>query len=252
MQKAIELLHNGMTLRGMEHIPKLRDEEKLPAVILFHGFTANKLQEHRMFLKLSRSLENLRIACFRFDFLGSGESDGDFEDMTVSKELEEAKAILQFVRQDPRIDPHRISLLGLSLGGLVASVLAGDHPAEIDKLVLLAPAGNMYEIIQDMAHAYLANPDLKVIDIGGNLVGRAFPEDLKTIAVFERAAHFQGQVLLIHGMKDASVPYQIADIYRERSYGSRLTVKWIEDADHTFNKYEWEKELLETVCVFLK
>src|ERR1700730_7492286 len=134
MQRAIELVYNGMTLRGMEHIPHASSNEKLPAVILFHGFTGNKLEPHRLFLKISRALEQLGFACFRFDFLGSGESDGNFEDMTVSKEISEGNAILDWVRSDPRIDKDKISLLGLSMGGLVASVIAGDRPEAIHKL----------------------------------------------------------------------------------------------------------------------
>src|ERR1700737_4360766 len=87
MQRAIELVYNGMTLRGMEHIPHASSNEKLPAVILFHGFTGNKLEPHRLFLKISRALEQLGFACFRFDFLGSGESDGNFEVFPVPKKL---------------------------------------------------------------------------------------------------------------------------------------------------------------------
>ena len=93
------------------------------------------------------------MASFRFDFLGSGESDGNFEEMTASKEIAEANTILNFVKKDPRIDPNQVSLLGLSMGGLVASVLAGDRPDDIRRLALLAPAGNMYEIIKDTAEA---------------------------------------------------------------------------------------------------
>jgi cephalosporin-C deacetylase-like acetyl esterase len=55
MQEAVSIIHEGQTLRGMAHIPENR--EKVPAVILFHGFTGTKLEPHRMFLKISRELE---------------------------------------------------------------------------------------------------------------------------------------------------------------------------------------------------
>lgn len=252
MQRAIQMTHNGMTLRGMEHIPAHSEKEKLPAAILFHGFTGNKLEPHRMFLKISRALEQQGIASFRFDFLGSGESDGNFEDMTVSKEIAEANAILDFIRNDPRIDVGRISLIGLSMGGLVASVLSGNRPDDIHKLVLMAPAGNMYELIKDMAEAYLATPDLTIIDHGGNLIGRAFPLDLKTIDVFELAKSYQREVLLIHGTKDEAVPYEVSNSYRDLCYGPQATMHFIEEADHTFNKHEWESEVIQAIMQFLK
>lgn len=251
MQKAIELTCNGFVLRGMAHIPERASDEKLPAVILFHGFTGNKLEPHRMFVKISRALEKLGFAVFRYDFSGSGESDGDFEQMTVSGEIAEAHAILDAVQNDPRVDATQISLIGLSMGGLVASVLAGDRPQDVHKLVLMAAAGNMYDIIKDTVDAYLAYPDLQVVDHDGNLVGRAFAEDLKTLDVFTRAKSYDGDVLLIHGTKDDTVPYDVSLKYQELSYGGRAKLHSIEDADHTFNRYEWETEVIDSICQFI-
>ena len=251
MQQAITLDFQGMTLRGMEHVPERRDGERLPAVILYHGFTGNKLEGHRLFLKISRELSKIGYAAFRYDFIGSGESDGDFENMTVTKEIAEAGAILDSVRQDPRIDPDRVILLGMSMGGLVASVLAGDRPQDVDKLVLLCPAGNMYELVKPMLDTYLADPNLKVVDWAGNLVGRAFGEDMKALDVYGRAKHYPGQVLLIHGTNDPTVPFQVSGLYKERCYGERVTIHPIEGADHSFNKHEWEQDVLLTILSFL-
>lgn len=252
MQRAITLVHNGLTLRGMEHIPEHNSNEKLPAVILFHGFTGTKLEPHRLFLKISRALENIGFASFRFDFLGSGESDGNFEEMTVSGEIEEAHAILDFVKKDARIDSKKISVIGLSMGGLVASVLAGDRKNDIEKLVLMAPAGNMYELIEESAKVFQAYPDLPVIDYDGNLIGRQFSEDLKTINVFDRAKEYEKDVLIIHGTKDPTVPFETSNLYQQKSYDGRAIIHPIEEGDHTFNKFEWEKEVIETICSFVK
>jgi uncharacterized protein len=250
MQKAITLNHQGKTLRGMEHIPDFA-KGSVPVVILFHGFTGTKLEPHRLFLKISRALEQEGIASFRFDFLGSGESDGNFEEMTASTEIAEANTILNFVKKDSRIDSSQVTLLGLSMGGLVASVLAGDRPEDIHKLILLAPAGNMYEIIKDAAEAYLAHPGLKVVDYYGNLVGREFAEDLRTLDVFERARHYEGEVLLVHGTKDPTVPCEVSSMYQEQSYEGRAKIHFIAEADHTFNRYEWETELISEICSFI-
>jgi pimeloyl-ACP methyl ester carboxylesterase len=251
MQQAITLNYRGMTLRGMEHVPERREGERLPAVILYHGFTGNKLEPHRLFLKISRELEKIGYAVFRYDFLGSGESDGDFEDMTVSKEIAEAGAILDSVQADPRVDPERVILLGMSMGGLVASVLAGDRPQDVHKLVLLCPAGNMYDFVKHQLDVYLADPTLNVVDMGGNLVGRAFGEDVKKLDVYGRAKHYPGEVLLIHGTNDPTVPFAVSGIYKEKCYGERVTIHPVEGADHTFNKHEWEQEVLRTIIAFL-
>ena len=251
MQQAITLNYQGMTLRGMEHVPERKEGERLPAVILYHGFTGDKLEKHRFFLKICRELETLGYASFRYDFLGSGDSDGDFEDMTVSKEIAEAGAILDSVKADPRIDPDRVILLGMSMGGLIASVLAGDRPQDVAKLVLICPAGNMYDFVKYQLDVYLADPNLNHVDLNGNLVGRAFGEDVKQLDVYGRAKQYEGEVMLIHGTNDPTVPFAVSGLYKENCYGDRVTIHPVEGADHTFNKYEWEQEVLRTISAFL-
>lgn len=255
MQRAITLTVRGETMRGMEHFP---DDAKhpLPAVILYHGFTANKLQEHRMFLKLCRELESQGTACFRFDFLGSGESDGNFEQMTVSREVAEGIAVLDSVRADARVDPSNITLVGMSMGGLVAGMIAGDRATQVHNLVLLCPAGNMRELIMadqrnaDDTVTKTAVPD--VFDHGGNLIGSAFLYDLTTIDGFARARPFRGATLIVHGTRDLSVSPEIAARYQTTAFDGRATVHLVEGADHTFNSHAWETELISTVTAFLR
>lgn len=253
MQKAITLQHNGFTLRGMEHVPDNASvENPVAAVVLLHSFTASKVESHRMYVKLSRGLEALGIASFRFDFSGSGESDGDFEEMTLSSELAEAHTILTQVQADERIDSSRISLLGLSMGGLVASLLAGDCPADIRKLALLAPAGNLGQIVQAVAAQQGIDEEMRVFDHGGNLIGRPFAEELATLDAFERAKPFGGPVLLIHGTEDMTVPYVVSERYQQVSYAGHSTLHPIAGAGHTFDKHTWEQEVIATVLDFLK
>ncbi|PWK06987.1 alpha/beta hydrolase family protein [Tumebacillus permanentifrigoris] len=252
MQQAITLTYNGMTMRGMEHIPERAAGEQVPAVILYHGFTGHKLEPHRFFLKICRALEAIGCACYRFDFLGSGESDGDFEDMTVSGEIAQAHAILDHVRQDPRIDPSRITLLGMSMGGLVASLVAGDRPDDLHDLVLLCPAGSMYDLMGPMIDLHLSNPELQVLDYGGNLIGRPFGEDVRSMNVYDRAQKYNKQVLLVHGTADVTVPFEVSKRYIETCYGERATLHPVEGADHTFNKFEWEREAIDTIVSRLK
>jgi hypothetical protein len=249
MQRAAEIQHQNIILRGMEHVPN--EGTSFPAVILFHGFTGNRLEPHRMFLKISRALEAKGIASFRFDFAGSGESDGDFEDMTLSSEVADAHAILDHVQKDSRIDPENISLLGLSMGGLVASLVAGDRADDVRRLVLMAPAGDWMKAIVSQVAGQQVSQEQSVYDHGGNLVGRAFAEDLENLDTYPRAGQYKGDVLLIHGSEDETVPPQVSGEYRDRAYGSNADVHIIEGADHTFNGHEWEQEVIRLILSFL-
>ena len=150
---------------------------KVPMALIFHGFTGNKMEPHFIFVKLSRMLEKAGIASLRFDFLGSGESDGEFKDMTLSGELKDAEAILEYAKSLDFVDQDKIYAVGLSMGGAVASMLAGLHSEDIAALCLWAPAGNMGELIQnsirEMEAAGVNISKMEYYDHGGNLVGKA-------------------------------------------------------------------------------
>jgi alpha/beta superfamily hydrolase len=60
----------------------------------------------------------------RFDFSGTGESDGSFYDMTLTRELKEARLIVDFTNTLSYIDKNEISGYGHSLGGVIATLLA--------------------------------------------------------------------------------------------------------------------------------
>ena len=47
MQKAISLVVNGRTLRGMHHIPK--ESGSFPTVIMYHGFMSSRLESRGIF-----------------------------------------------------------------------------------------------------------------------------------------------------------------------------------------------------------
>jgi uncharacterized protein len=252
MEKAIELQVDGLTLRGMEHVPSAASENPVPAVILYHGFTGTKCEAHQLFVKISRALEKNGIAAFRFDFAGSGDSDGNFEHMTASSELRDAAAILSSVRSDPRVQADQVTLLGLSMGGFVAGITAGDHPEAVHRLVLLAPAGNLPQIMQGRAVAAGVGADSKYFDHNGNLVGVDLYRDLQHIDGFDRAKPYQGPVLLMHGTEDQAVPYQVSEKYVAGVYGDRATLRLIDGAGHTFDSFAWEMEVIETIVSFLK
>ncbi|MFA0780897.1 MAG: hypothetical protein RJAPGHWK_002418, partial [Candidatus Fervidibacter sp.] len=70
----------GQRVYGMLHLPDGTSDtgKKVPAVAMCHGFTGNRIEAHRLFVKAARHFVQHGIAVLRFDFRGSGESEGDF------------------------------------------------------------------------------------------------------------------------------------------------------------------------------
>jgi alpha/beta superfamily hydrolase len=255
MQTAVEIKSRELNLRGMLHKPDNLDiNSKVPIVIIYHGFGGNKMGPHFIFVKLARLLEKAGIASIRLDFAGTGDSDGDFIDMTMGTELEDANNILDYVRKLEFVDKERIGILGLSMGGAIASMLAGDRKDDISTLCLWAPAGNMEEVI--LSEHYISNNYEKYrqdgyFDVEGLLLGTGFVDNIRQIKIYEKAAAYDKKSLIIHGDKDDVVLLKASEKYID-VYGELSQLKVIKDAGHTFDKKEWEEEVLESTVDYLK
>lgn len=99
---------------------------KHPFVLLLHGFTGWKEEEH--ISTLADELAKVGIASLRFDAPGSGESSGNWQDdYRVSNYLGVITEVIEYAVQNFSVDPSRVGIWGHSMGGMTALVAAGQH-----------------------------------------------------------------------------------------------------------------------------
>src|SRR3990167_7414448 len=91
--------------------------------LLIHGFMSSK--ESATNRALTERLLPQNIATCRFDLFGHGESDGPFQQLTLTRCLDQTDGVLQWLKQNGF---SRIGLVGSSFGGLVAIHTAARHP----------------------------------------------------------------------------------------------------------------------------
>ena len=119
----VTLVSKGLELAGNLHLPEgLEPADRLPAVILLHGFGGTK--DAPSYPLACRRLNDAGYAALRFDFRGCGESAGRPGYVILSEEVEDAVSAVSFLSGHPKVDPSRIGVLGSSLGAPVA-ILAG-------------------------------------------------------------------------------------------------------------------------------
>jgi fermentation-respiration switch protein FrsA (DUF1100 family) len=169
---------------GVLHLP---DELPVPCVIACHGMGASKDSEK--YLQLGRELPAAGLALARFDFRGSGESDGLAREATIESRLADVEAVLARLTEAPDLD-GRFGLLGSSLGGYVALWAASRVAADIPLPVVTwnAPAA-----LRELAHA----------DPGE--AGAALAAEVRRGARAEAPAGV-ARVLVIHADRDEVVP----------------------------------------------
>lgn len=253
MQRFVEFAGPRGTLRGMMHLPAGPGPH--PGLVILHGFTGDRMESAFLFVGLSRALEAAGIASLRFDFWGSGESDGEFIDMTVATERADALAGLDFFRAQPEIDPRRTGLMGLSMGGLITACTLGSR-SDVKAAALWSAAAQSPRRWEDRVDAngreHLARHGW--VPFSGLQLSRKFLDDVATHDPYGEIARYQGPVLVIHGTADLTVPLQEAEGYVQalaaRPSG-RSEHLYVDQAGHVFaNWYHRQTVYEKTVAWF--
>ncbi len=252
MEKPIIFESEGKKLFGVVH---LVEGEKGPGVILFHGFTGHKAESHFIFTRLARLLCKNGISVLRFDFMGSGDSEGNFEDMALHTEMKDGENAVKYFKKFKKIDKERIGVLGLSMGAVTAVYTALKlntkslclwSPLAYPSIITRRLTKKIKEQLDKKGKAYL--PGI------GLYISKKFIESRKVVKPLEFAKEYRGNVLIIHCKDDKTLPLKHSFSYfKNFHYNTRFSELIIFDkGGHTYVLEETEKEVLEQTLKFFK
>lgn len=244
----------GEKLFGIFTFPKKR--KKFPAIILVHGFS--KTKSERKFVELARELAKNGIASLRFDFSGCGDSEGKFEKMTITKEVEELTAAYLRLIKEKRVDKKRIGIFAHSLGTVISSLfyswsyLFWDKPHAIKCLIFAAPALNQKKLIKrwynkDQIKQWRKQ---KYLDTAKFRIGIGYLKD--AINFTKILTLIEIPTLILHGKKDEDIPLEMAKKSFKKLETKEKKMIIIADADHSFEKYSSRQKLINYSINFLK
>jgi len=103
----------------------LRPGERRPAIVMMHGFGANKNGGPEW---ICRQFAAWGYVALRFDYRGCGLSEGERGRVIPTEEVADARNAVSYMAARPDVDPDAIALCGSSLGGGVAVQAAGLDP----------------------------------------------------------------------------------------------------------------------------
>jgi pimeloyl-ACP methyl ester carboxylesterase len=227
----------GIRIAVDRHEPRYPDAEK-PGFMWLGGFksdmTGAKATRLREWAVASDRL------FIRFDYSGHGASEGRFEDGTISLWLAEARLVLALARNRPMI------LIGSSLGGYLALLLARERVGSIKGLVLVAPAADMTEVLMEPQIA--ANEEARAaiardgVWLRPSQYGEPYPitrhliEDGRNHLLLAQGLDLDCPLRILHGDKDPDVPWQhgLRAFDVTRSPDAQFSL--IKDGDHRLSR----------------
>ena len=225
-----------------------------PGIVWLGGFKSDMLSTK------AAALDNFAAqdgrACLRFDYSGHGESEGRFEEGTISRWTQESLAMIRAQTEGPQI------LVGSSMGGwislLVARAMGKEEAAErIAGLVLIAPA---VDFTERLMWANMPEKIRKQIETEGvwlresayspepTPITWALIEDGRRNLMFDGAIDAHAPVHILQGMQDPDVPWQHAMTLVEHLAGDNVTLSLIKDGDHRLSREEEIQALIAAVA----
>ena len=219
---------------GLLNVPK---QNKESLVILLHGLT-NSMKDCPLINEVSEALWKRGFSTFRFDYYGSGLSDGEFIDKTFSVLVENTKDALDYATA--QLGYKKVGIWGRSLGAIIGATIS-DNP-KVGASVLISTTihtkisfSSFFKDQNALSIPFKGTGVMK----GKPVLRRKFYEETDWIDNLQKKhlskAH---RVLIIQGAEDKTV-YDTAwakEIYQLTQKPKKLV--YIKGADHSYCGFE--------------
>ena len=217
------------------HIAYERLAGKAPGVIFLGGFksdmTGTKAQH------LSEWAQARGRAFVRFDYSGHGQSGGDFSDGSIGDWAADARGVLALTA-GPQV------LVGSSMGGWIALLLARAQPGRVAGLVGIAAAPDFTE---DSIWAGMSPDQRTEVTTRGQivvpsayseapyLITQRLIEEGRNQLVLRAPLCLPFPVRLLQGTADTDVPSAVALRLLDHATGPDIRLTLVKGADHRFS-----------------
>jgi dienelactone hydrolase len=135
----VSFFSEGHRLDGILYTPRdLQVGEQRPGAVLLVGYTYQKTM---VMPDIAKALNAAGYVALVFDYRGFGDSEGPRHRLIPHEQVADARAALTFLAGQPQVDPQRLAVVGISLGGAHAISVAG-LDRRVSAAVALEPPGD--------------------------------------------------------------------------------------------------------------
>jgi len=217
------------------------------AVLICHGLGSHKNHvPHDIFQK---RISELGLAVLNIDLLGHGESDGEYDDLTLTETIDDIICAKNELHNSGYKD---VGFIGHSFGG-VGGIMAAETE-QFKFLVLISPP-TYYDISEIVSSGIYVLKELrdhnkKIKDKKKASINVKFFRDYGSHDSYAAAEKINAPVLIIHGDNDDIVPLEKSKVLRKKIKGSKIKI--FKGADHHYTHPVVQKKLVEEVMKFVE
>lgn len=246
-QELLDLPHPcGGTLQGTLSY----DRRPGPAAVLYvHGFGSVRGGEKAVALEAACARRGYTFAAF--DFRGHGGSSGTMLELRCGGLLADLEAAAEYLATR---GVRHLFPVGSSMGGWAAAWFTLRRPDLVPACVLLAPAfdfaASRYgDLTEAQRSAWKETGRLRIQnDWLDTEVGYGLAEEVGHYPWEQLAQDVRRPLLLFHGMRDETIPYQVSLAFLERAVHPEIELRLIKNGDHRLTAIK--DELAEAACAF--
>jgi len=219
-----------------------------PTLLFLPGYASD--MDGTKAVALDALAERRGTALLRFDYSGTGSSEGEFEDGTLCRWIDEALIMLDQATRGPVI------VVGSSMGGWIALHLALRRPDRIAALVGIAAAPDFTDWgYPDHLKQRLANGETlrrEFPDGGAQVTASGFWSSGQALRLLETEIQIDCPVRLVHGDRDEDVPLEIAFRLKDRLRSADVQVAVLKGGGHRLSEPHEIEAILRTVAELLE
>jgi acetyl esterase/lipase len=235
-------------VRGQLHIPNGHAEsDGLPSVLLCRGVHGHGDSTQPLVDAIIAGLHSIDVAAVTFEHRCADLILEDFDRHTALHDVEDAQAVLNWMRSRKELDRQRISVMGYSLGAVAAGLLA-DTNHDLNGVCLLA-APTM-EFLRDLK----TDAEDESAATSDDRLPAAWLPSLDDVDYESALARCRQPMLVLHGAADRTIPvehtFQLVNALR--AAGRTVEHLLVAQGDHVFSSVESRVACVEPLKRFVQ
>lgn len=224
-------------------------EGRSPAILFLSGYASD--MEGTKAVALDAFAEARGLAMLRFDYSGTGSSEGSFEEGTLAGWLGEALHVLDTLVDGPAV------LVGSSMGGWIALLMAKERPQRVAAVVGIAAAPDFTDWGYSPEEKEILRADGRLEQPNSygpepQITSSAFWESGQALRLLDGPISVDCPVRLVHGDADNDVPLEVALRTMEQLRSADVQLTIIKGGGHRLSKDHEIEAILRTVNALLE